>query len=59
MGVQAQQLVFQFRDAMSGARRPMDRRDMTVAEARPIIEEAESERLENSDSVRPHLAFPV
>ena len=31
----------------------MERRDMTVAEARPIIEEAESERLENSDSVRP------
>lgn len=48
---QAQQLVVQIRDAIQGGKRPTEKRKVTVAEARPVIEEDECERLESSDSV--------
>ena len=40
------------KNIMGPGRRGSDRRSLKVAEARPLIEEAETERLVSSDSVR-------
>ena len=42
---------------MSGGRTKTEKRNMKISEARPLLEEAESDRLINQDTVsRPHFA---
>ena len=44
------------KNIMGPGRRGSDRRSLKVSEARPLIEEAETERLVSSDSVRMETA---
>ena len=43
--------------AMTGGRTKTEKRSMKVSEARPLLEEGESERLINQDTVRPATAW--